>query len=195
MNTIKQAKHLNDVILGKYGTFRLWRSGISSDGVNTWTAELAVNGKTYFGWASTEEEARVEAAKNYKEGKWEHDNSVKPLLRYDKSKLVTAIQVGDNNWWRVVQKTLIPGTLIEKNESKKQITIHLDLPEPIKNMLLMTAIFDFANNKMDDLKMSKEQLDEFVKRLYPVLSYSGLWNDNITTEELDAFYGVEHQEP
>jgi hypothetical protein len=195
MNTIKQAKHLNDVILGKYGTFRLWRSGISSDGVNTWTAELVVNGKTYFGWASSEEEARVEAAKNYKEGKWEYDNSVKPLLRYDKSKLVTAIQVGDNNWWRVVQKPLIPGTLFEKNESKKQITIHVELPEPIKNMLLMTVIFDFANQKMDDLKLSKEQMDEFVKRLYPIMSYSGLWNDQIPTEELDAFYGIEHQEP
>lgn len=195
-NTIKQAKHMNDVILGKYGTFRVWRSGVSSDGLYAWSAELAVNGKTYLGWATTEEDARTEASLNYKAGKWEYDNTAKVPIRYDKSKLTPAIIVGDNNWWRVVQKTLPPGVLVEKDDKKKQITIDVELSEPEKNILLMMEIFKFANDKIEDesAKLSNLQIEEYVRRLYPILTYSGLWVDNIPTEELDEFYGVVREE-
>lgn len=195
-NTIKQAKHMNDVILGKYGTFRVWRSGVSSDGLYTWSAELVVNGKTYLGWATTEEDARTEASLNYKAGKWECDNTAKVPIRYDKSKLTPAILVGDNNWWRVVQKTLPPGVFVEKDDKKKQITIDVELPEPEKNILLMMEIFKFANDKIEDesVKLSNEQIEEYARRLYPILTYSGLWVDNIPTEELDEFYGVVREE-
>lgn len=195
-NTIKQAKHMNDVILGKYGTFKVWRSGVSADGVYTWSAELAVNGKTYFGWATTEEDARTEAAINYKAGKWEYDHTGRTPIRYDKSKLIPAILIGDNNWWRIVQKTLPLGKFVEKDEKKKQITIHVELSEPEKNILLMMEIFKFANDKIDDtnIKLSDEQIEEYVRRLYPILTYSGLWTDHIPTEELDEFYGVVREE-
>jgi len=196
MNTIKQAKHLNDTILGKYGTFRMWRSGVNGDGAYTWSADLNLNGKIYHGWGNTEEDARTEAAKNYKTGKWEYDNSGRVSVRYDKSKLASAIQVGDNDWWRVVQQNLPPNIYVEKDVKKKQFTIHVELPEPIKNILLMTEIFKIANDKIENpsLKMSPEQIDEYVKRLYPILSYSGLWEDNISSEDLDEFYGVTHEE-
>lgn len=195
-NTIKQAKHMNDMILGKYGTLRVWRTGISSDGIYTWGTELFVNGKTYIGYASSEEDARTEAAKNYREGKWEYDHTSRVPIRHDKSKLIPAILVGDNDWWRIVQKQLPPGKFIEKDEKKKQIIIHVELSEPEKNILLMIEIFKFANNKMDNpnLKLTNEQIEEYAKRLYPILTYSGLWIDNITHEELDEFYEVKRED-
>lgn len=195
-NTIKQAKHMNDVILGQYGTFKSWRSGVDSTGTYTWNTELTVNGKTYVGWATTEEDSRTEAALNYRDGRWEYDYSSKIPSRYDKSKLTPAILVGNNNWWRIVQKTLPPGVFVLKEDKKKQITINIELSEPEKNILLMVEIFKFANDKIEDesIKLSIKQIEEYVNRLYPILTYSGLWVDNIPTEELNEFYNVATEE-
>ncbi len=190
MNTIKQAKHLTDAILGKHGAFRLWRSGADSNSNYTWSAEIAVGGKIYTGRANTEEEARTELAKNYKNGEWEYDYSKGHGVRSDNSKLATSVQVGENLWWRVAQKPLSNNKLVERDSEKKIITINIHLPEPIKNILLMVECFKFANEKIEDesIRMSEKQIEEYVKRLYPIMSYSDLWNDNIQAEELNDFY-------
>jgi len=193
MNTIKQAKHLNDNILGRYGTLRVHRTGVSQDGTYTWTAEIGLNGKIYEGWGTSEEEARTNAAQAYKEGKWSLDTSGRTPMRYDASKLVTAVQISENNWWRVVQKPI--EDLVQKDEKSKQFVVRIDLPEPIKNIVLLAEILKIANQKTAEASVSYAQLEEeFAKRLYPILSYSGLWNDNLSKEELDDFYGVEHVE-
>lgn len=196
MNTIKQAKHLNDQILGRYGTFRLWRSGVNNEGTYSWCATLQVNGKEYEGWGTSEEEARTNAAQKYKNGEWDYDHSRDQGVRSDNSRLATSVQIGDNLWWRVVQKPLTDGKLVVRDAKKKTITIHIQLPEPIKNILLMTEVFKFANEKIEDesLRMSEHQIEEYVKRLYPIMSYSGLWNDHIPTTDLDSFYGIVHEE-
>jgi hypothetical protein len=195
-NTIKQAKHMNDAILGKNGVFRVWRSGADADGVYTWDATLSVGGKTYTGRATTEEDARTEAAQNYKEGKYEYDNTFDVPVRYDKSNLVSSILIGNNNWWKVVQKSMVPGKFVERDDKKKQILINIELSEPDKNIFLMMEIFKFANEKIEDskIKLSDEQITEYVQRLYPILTYSGLWNDGIPVEELDEFYEVSKEE-
>ena len=54
----------------------------------------------------------------------------------------------------------------------------------------MVECFKFANEKIEDesIRMSEKQIEEYVKRLYPIMSYSDLWNDNIQAEELNDFY-------
>lgn len=194
MNTIKQAKHATDTILGKYGVFRTWRSGASPDGTYTWTAEAIVNSKAYSGWGNTEEEARTNLANNFKEKKWEYDNSHNVITRRDDSRLTSTIQLGDNDWWRITQTTRTDVALIEKDAKNKTFVVQMGLPEPIKNILVLTEIFKAVNEKMGDsgLKMSPEQIKEYARRVYPILSYSGLWTDHITADELDEFYEVQN---
>jgi len=195
MNSIKQAKHLNDALLGRYGCFELKRSGVDNQGIYTWVATLTINGKEYVGWGTSEEEARTEAANNYKAGKWEYDYSNRTIARFDGSRLAQYIRVADGENWRVVQKPLKDG-VVEVDNKKRVITIHIDMPEPIKNMVLMEQIFHFANNKVEDSasRLSQAQIEDFVKRLYPIMSYSGLWEDNIPENELNEFYGIVHEE-
>jgi hypothetical protein len=195
MNSIKQAKHLNDALLGRYGRFELQRSGVDNQGVYTWIATLSINGRDYTGWGTSEEEARTEAANNYKAGKWEYDYNNRTVVRNDGSRLARYVQVSDGEHWRVVQKPL-QDKFVELDAKKRIITIHIDMPEPIKNMVLMTQVFKFANNKMQEgnLKLTEQQIEEFVKVLYPIFSYSDMWNDHISELELNDFYGVQHQE-
>jgi len=189
MNTIKQAKHATDEALGKYGTFRLWRSGGDEKGRFSWACTLKVNNMAYEGWGSSEEEARTEAVRNYKDKKSSYDYGLS--IRPDGALNVTEVLMSNNCWYRVVERQTPENAPISLTVHKDQkIYIEKNLPQPTKHILLLFELIKHCSSKFEApaAPLTEDQAKELAVTLYPILSYTGLWNDRISTMELNAFY-------